>query len=338
MSVEYEVFTEQVAKAGKMRSGDAVVTADLPHENQLFLALADGVGSRPCDWLASKTACSVAENVFKSCTGSIKDRIQRSILRAHQNIRAAFGECSGMQTTLVVVVWEKDANTIHYASIGDSRIYLFSPFNFRQLKKDDTATYILKPDIKTGRLDGRPRTATVISKVLGQEESLEFSVFEESFIEGQSLVLVTDGMHGGGSFIREMLVLLDQRMVGPQLPGFVGNQSADNSDDAAIIIVRRKDPPATTDGNLEKCLAEQTDIRNFGIPAYVIAPVINKKLFQAASDGSIDMIVRWLNYAEQFRIQLDPDGLIQLLEPLSHSGNPGRILSIRVQQLIHQNR
>ncbi len=343
MSSKYQVFTEQVSAANKSRSADALIVSELAEENILLVAVADGGVSIACGWDASQTACSVTASTFASGTGPVAERIRQSILQAHQSIRESIGERSGMQATLAVAVWEKDTDVIHYACIGDSRIYLFGPRYFRQLKQGETATALLKSDQKSEPVkseiepessDAKPLTAVPPSRIIGREESLAFSVFQDLFVEGQSLVLATDGMHGGGRFIRAMLSLLDQQMPGSQLPGFVGNQSTENSDDATLVVVRRSDRSPTASQDLEKCVAEQKDIRSLGVPSYIAASIISEKLLQCALDGSSETADRYLDYLERFRIPGDSEGLAQVLTCLSLAMNPDQTLIMRIRKLI----
>jgi hypothetical protein len=105
----------------------------------VLAAVADGVSSCPCDWLATGTACSVISTSFEELSGTIADRIQQRIFKANEAILNTTGECAGMRTTLAMIAWHTNENILHYASIGDSRIYLFGPHFSGLLKKDDTA-------------------------------------------------------------------------------------------------------------------------------------------------------------------------------------------------------
>ena len=87
----------------------------------VVMALADGVGSKPCDYLASATAVKsflfhFADNQFQT---DIKKRMQMAGDYANQQVVLAPKKCAGMLTTFVAVVWQPQSNTLYYTSAGE---------------------------------------------------------------------------------------------------------------------------------------------------------------------------------------------------------------------------
>jgi RHS repeat-associated protein len=111
--------------------------------------IADGVGSRPCDWLAAQTAC---QKFIESLTlPLLPDSWEHSIRIIDQIVSNPPEECKGMMTTFVAVVWNLYENYVEFVSIGDSRIYLVKKNKeVIQLTKDESKAVNLRD--KNGKL------------------------------------------------------------------------------------------------------------------------------------------------------------------------------------------
>ena len=62
----------------KSRNGDHALVRN-QGEGLVVLAVADGVGSRPCDWRASEVACATAVEGIEEASGPLTGRIEAGI-------------------------------------------------------------------------------------------------------------------------------------------------------------------------------------------------------------------------------------------------------------------
>ena len=144
-SRQYKIFTHSVTKAGKEKCGDAFAVQELKEENLIVLAVADGVSSLPCDWLASKTACETVVSVFTETKGSIADRMKTAAGKANNAIRSSVNKsCEGMMTSLSLAAWKIAEDIIHFLNVGDSRIYIGTEASLKQITVDDTTSVLVK--------------------------------------------------------------------------------------------------------------------------------------------------------------------------------------------------
>ena len=202
LSQIYDIYSHSIPKPEKERNGDSSQIRELSEENLVLLTVADGVGSHVCDWFASETTCQTVCELFAQTTGHISDRLQLSIQRAHAQVRSETGNCSGAQSTLVAVVWERGENRINYASAGDSRLYKHTAQGMVQLTKDDSASVLAtvggEPILQAGMLV----FIHGLTRAIGQQEMLNVNIQSCEFNEGEALVLATDGMHSYGLYPR----------------------------------------------------------------------------------------------------------------------------------------
>jgi len=103
---------------------------------------------------------------------------------------------AGMGTTVVAAL-AVDGRLI-VASVGDSRLYLFTGDRLRQLTSDDSwVATVLASDPKADPLllQHHPMR-NALTNVVGARSHTEVHVVEESLTAGDRLLLTTDGVHG----------------------------------------------------------------------------------------------------------------------------------------------
>lgn len=216
-SVDFKVFAQRVAKAGKTRCGDSYVAEFLEDENILILAVSDGVSSSPCDWKAAEVACNAAIERFNSSEGSTAQRMAAAAEKAHNRVRQIGGDCAGSITSLTLVVWETSTDEIQVLNVGDSRAYLGPDNDLRQLTADDTQTVILKRNGEVVLQAGMPVFMRGVTRSLGQIEMLEFSVQSYPFQNSDLLVLVSDGVSKNEAFTSEFPAIFSSANVEQKL-------------------------------------------------------------------------------------------------------------------------
>lgn len=109
--------------------------------------------------------------------------------------RAATGrpELAGMGTTVVAVLAGK--GRLCYASVGDSRVYLWRGKSLRQLTRDDSWLEAAASQqlLDAAELESHP-FRHVLTKAIGLQEDLEFDVGEEPLHEEDCVLLCSDGL------------------------------------------------------------------------------------------------------------------------------------------------
>jgi serine/threonine protein phosphatase PrpC len=174
-------------------------------EATVILAVADGVGSRPCDWRASEVACSSAvegiQEATQEASGSLEGQIEAGIRKAHWKISRETGRCEGMLAAIVVAAWPQGSDEVVFAGVGDARIYQVHPGRAQQLTEDDKKTKTIRQDTRTS-LPGAPSTIRrdVLTQALGGEYKLDLDARRASFSPGAGLALASDGAYPLGGF------------------------------------------------------------------------------------------------------------------------------------------
>ncbi|MGH9174881.1 MAG: PP2C family protein-serine/threonine phosphatase, partial [Vicinamibacterales bacterium] len=116
----------------------------------------------------------------------------RRVFRASEST----DDYAGMGTTIVSVLL--NGSQVAIGSVGDSRIYLLTDGVLQQLTVDDSwAARILAQDSGLGPDEvARHPMRNVLTNVIGARESVDVHLVERTLIDGQVLLLCTDGLHG----------------------------------------------------------------------------------------------------------------------------------------------
>jgi PPM family protein phosphatase len=308
---------------------------ELPEEGVILLAVADGVGSHVCDWFASETTCQVVCASFAQAMGQrVADRLRFGVQKAHDRVRGETGGCAGAQSTIVAVAWDAVANLIHYASVGDSRLYKHTPLGLVQLTVDDAASVLATVGGETVLSAGMPVFIRGLTKAVGQREVLGVNVLSAEFEEGESLVLATDGMHGYGLFSRDLEAALAKTDLEAALPDLVRRHSAANNDDATIVILRRADVSEGARGLYADALERGADYRDQGLFGHLMAAHLKGELERSAAAGDGEKMRLCFGYAEKFNLLPGRARLIELLSLMIKGGAADRELVQRVRRAI----
>jgi len=170
-------------------------------QGQLLAVIADGMGGHQAGDVASGMAVSLIKSKWEN-TGDLSKPIQiedwllhtiyeiNKLIYTHaQNNK----ECEGMGTTLVIAVHVDDFLSI--AHIGDSRCYLISQGEIKQITEDHSLVNAL---VKSGQLSKKdakhhPRK-NIVLRALGSEENVEADVNVISIEHDDKVLLCTDGL------------------------------------------------------------------------------------------------------------------------------------------------
>lgn len=183
--------------------GDAVfrdasmrIVADLNAQDGAFLvAVSDGMGGSNAGEVASEMALRMLVKDIHLLGPGLDDaelnkRLAACINKIHASILNA-GEQAvdkrGMGTTLVGAIFYGGKS--YFINIGDSRVYRFRNGNLKQISRDHSLRSV------TGNADA-PANIIVNSLGAGKKVFVDFAPVGAQIINGDSLLLCSDGLSG----------------------------------------------------------------------------------------------------------------------------------------------
>ena len=166
--------------------------------------VADGVGGGNAGEIASRTAVNeianyVVDNPISKLNNkyAVVNYLQDCIDRANGKIfdmAHTYQENSGMATTLSLV--HVTAGKAFIANVGDSRAYLFRSGQLTQLTEDHTyVNSLVKAGILTPEEAAHDERKNVITKAMGAERNVEPDFFQVDILEGDIILMCTDGLY-----------------------------------------------------------------------------------------------------------------------------------------------
>lgn len=184
MRVEVGVATD----IGQVREGNEdSYLVDAP-----LYAIADGMGGHRGGEVASSLALETIESMFRAGDGSLGDQVREANRTVHER-SLQDQQVSGMGTTVTAVVVE--AGTARLAHVGDSRGYLLRAGDLRQITADHTlvARMVKAGEITRQEADVHPHR-NVLTRSVGTEESVKVDEDDLALLDGDRLLLCSDGL------------------------------------------------------------------------------------------------------------------------------------------------
>lgn len=177
-------------------------------EDLALFVVADGMGGHAAGELGSRLAVdSIRKFLRDAADGARTDwpcgqdptlsdagnRLRTAILLANEAVveLGVEDEYAGVGTTVVCALI--DRNRLIVAHVGDSRLYCLTGRGLEQQTRDHTwSNAVAGP----GAVDpGTHPMRHVLTKVVGTRELLEVPVTEHELVDGELLLLCTDGVH-----------------------------------------------------------------------------------------------------------------------------------------------
>ena len=157
-----------------------------------LLVVADGMGGHKAGDFASKYTVKILREELESTSLDKPEEILRNVVAKanHELIRAAHTDVKleGMGTTLVAgtVI----GNTLYFANVGDSRLYLIND-KIRQLSKDHSLVeeMVRLGGIKAEEAKNHP-DKNIITRAIGVKEDVEADIYEYRLKKGD-IILTT---------------------------------------------------------------------------------------------------------------------------------------------------
>lgn len=161
-----------------------------------LLVVADGMGGHKAGDFASKFTVEVVKREIAGSRSRKPEKVLRDAIQVanRELIRVASRDVKleGMGTTLVVATVIGD--TLYFANIGDSRLYLIDD-NIKQLSKDHS---LVEEMVRLGGIkaeDARNHPdKNIITRAIGAKEGVEPDFFEHSLKKGDIILMCSDGL------------------------------------------------------------------------------------------------------------------------------------------------
>lgn len=165
-------------------------------ENHHLFVIADGMGRHAAGEVASQLCVEAIAECFNKSEFTIAkeahlpkraNRIRSAILKANERILKASQEndaYAGMGTTVVAAYFSPNNQRVYIAHVGDSRCYRVRGGSLSQLTTDHTL----------GAAGITGKSAAVLSRAVGVEESVEVDIAMESPLPGDIYLLCSDGL------------------------------------------------------------------------------------------------------------------------------------------------
>ena len=161
-----------------------------------LLTVADGMGGHKAGDFASSYTVNVLKDELKKTPMDKPEEILRSVVSIanHKLIEAASRDIKleGMGTTLVAATVV--GNTLYFANVGDSRLYLIND-KIRQLSKDHSLVeeMVRLGGIKAEEARNHP-DKNIITRALGAEKTVDVDFFDLKLEEGCTILMCSDGL------------------------------------------------------------------------------------------------------------------------------------------------
>lgn len=174
-----------------------------------FAVVADGMGGRAAGEVASRAALAAAfeatlrranwlSRVTSDELPQVLDRMRELVEKVHEAVSGAARadrKLAGMGTTFTLA--RIVGSSLIIAHVGDSRAYLLRRGVLRQLTKDQTTAQLLADlgEIRPEEV-ARHSASHILTQAIGSGKPIQAEVRHVWLLEGDALLLATDGLTG----------------------------------------------------------------------------------------------------------------------------------------------
>jgi serine/threonine protein phosphatase PrpC len=218
--------------------------------------LADGMGGHGYGELAAELAVQVSRHFLTASKDRFdmtwpfgydhnrsldENRLVNAIHLANRQIWCACRErpeCAGMGSTLITLTIDHDRTVI--GSVGDSRVYLLRNGHMRQLTTDDSWVSGLVRNGTLTEFEARSHSMrNVLTQAVGTHRDLDIHTCEHLLLDGDILLLTTDGMYSVVELARIRSILYSHANAKDAAEQLIAAaREAGAPDNATCIVIR----------------------------------------------------------------------------------------------------
>jgi PPM family protein phosphatase len=212
--------------------------------------VADGISGMADGERASKLATHVVSqtllNQFQTHDGAFDACplwLQAAVNMAHTSIQTSNRSSPGGEAGTTIVIAVVVNNQVYFANVGDSRAYIISGQDIRQVSEDHTfAAALVKAGVLSKDAAVKNSQRNRLTQALGYARSIYPSIESEELYAGDYLLLCSDGLYSQVSD-DEIYKIIDQAS-SPQVACEALVQAANNAggeDNIAVILVKMQE-------------------------------------------------------------------------------------------------
>ncbi len=163
-----------------------------------LLIVADGMGGYTGGEYASTMVVDTIAEVVNEATEMSADVLQNAILQANRMVyekSQSYKELEGMGTTAVVAYVQED--TLYWAHVGDSRLYIYGSEGLRRVTKDHSMVQQLVEagTITEEEVIHHPKR-NMLTRAIGVYETVEVDTGVVEVHQNDRILLCSDGLSG----------------------------------------------------------------------------------------------------------------------------------------------
>lgn len=186
---------------GKIRPHNEDAVKIYKNQNCTIVVIADGMGGHEAGEVASAMVLNIIEEHFNedlifNDSEVLRKWLKQLLQQVNENILSYIEEhhlSHGMGTTAIVAVMTE--SFIAFAHIGDSRAYVLSHDQLRQITKDHTFVRKLVEEGKLSEQEAKNHPhRNIIMNALGVNKSLKFDYLVLERYQLDAILLCTDGL------------------------------------------------------------------------------------------------------------------------------------------------
>lgn len=210
-----------------------------------LLAVADGMGGAKAGEVAAQTA---VDSVSRLDQGAGAQEVRAALESANRAIRRMARDDpdkSGMGTTMTAVLMgDHRLEVIH---VGDSRAYLWRDRTLTQITEDHSvvAELVRRGSITSEEAEHHPHR-NVITRALGAEEDVTVDVMSTELVDGDVVLVCSDGLSSYVSQASIAEVLATTKTLAEAARGLVVRANGAGGADNVTVVLGRVGIPSST--------------------------------------------------------------------------------------------
>lgn len=171
-------------------------------DGESWAIVCDGMGGATGGNIASETAArTISEKLVNGYhvgmnDNSVKHLIVSAIEAANATVYSKSRNdetLKGMGTTVVLAIIRE--NSLYFANVGDSRLYIVTKNSINQLTTDHSVVQLMIDNGEITPLEAKDHPQkNVITRALGVDDTVRIDYCQEVYNEGDTVLLCTDGL------------------------------------------------------------------------------------------------------------------------------------------------